>query len=131
MKLSANHRQFTLQSCLEIHLCLEVDPMLECFLVVQWDPQVMPIINEVVLGSPRHFSFKYSHSTPPQKPVDDLRDKKAGRFTGGIKSKKNNSRSDQWMFSIAVQRPDATTPPVTAANWRQQLPRRSDKLLPR
>lgn len=39
----------------KIHLCFEVDPMLECFLVVQRDPQIVSVINEVILGFPRHF----------------------------------------------------------------------------
>lgn len=47
----------TLHSYVRIqrYLCLEVDPMLECFLVVQRDPQIMSIINEVILGFCRHF----------------------------------------------------------------------------
>lgn len=42
------------------------------------------------------------------------------RFTGD-KSKKSNSKSDQWMFSIAAKRPDATTPPSTAATTSPAL----------
>lgn len=37
------------------YLRLEVDPMLECLLVVQRDPQIVPIINEVVLCFSGHF----------------------------------------------------------------------------
>lgn len=38
-----------------VYLRLEVDPVLECLLIVQWDPQIVPIINEVVLCFSGHF----------------------------------------------------------------------------
>lgn len=63
------------------------------------------------------FSFKYSYSTVP---IGYMREQKPARFTGD-KSKKNNSKSDQWMFSIAAKRPDATTPPSTAATTSPAL----------
>lgn len=40
---------------LRIHLGFEVDPMLERFLVVQRDPQIVSVINQVILRFPGHF----------------------------------------------------------------------------
>lgn len=60
------------------HLCLEVDPMLERFLVVQRDPQIVPIIYEVVLGLSGHFPKLCC--SPPRDPEE--RRGGGGRFTG-------------------------------------------------
>lgn len=64
-----------------IYLCFEVDPMLECFLVVQRDPQIMPIINEVVLGFSWHFPSIY-YSTLPEETSEFQRETKQLGLTG-------------------------------------------------
>lgn len=53
--------------------------MLERFLVVQRDPQIMPIINEVILGFSRHFQTIY-YSTLPEEPGEQQRKSDPGRF---------------------------------------------------
>ncbi|PWA28582.1 hypothetical protein CCH79_00013551 [Gambusia affinis] len=52
----------------KIHLCFEVDPMLECFLVVQRDPQIVSVINEVFFIAARRPERSDAPTPPTQQP---------------------------------------------------------------
>lgn len=99
--------------------------MLERFLVVQRDPQIMPIINEVVFGFSRHFQCV---TTTPHCQRRISTGNETGQLNRHSNPRRNNPKSGLvhvLHHSEASRHCSAPTPPSTAAKWRQLLHRRS------
>lgn len=109
-----------------VYLRLEVDPMLECLLVVQRDPQIVPIINEVVLCFPRHFrsggystrseEVRRSTESEPGWLTDPRSETKAGQKLTQVRLLNVFHRGEPF------QQRSAATPPVTGGKRSSGLP---------
>lgn len=129
--MDINSQIFPLSSRWWIYLCLEVDPMLECFLVVQRDPQVMSIIDQVILGFCGHFqSTRYPHTAGETTGISTGNE--PARFKWRvIQEKQSQIRLVHVLHRSGPSRHrNAVSPPSTAAKWRQLPHQRSANCCP-